>query len=143
MRIEKTNISNVTNRIYEYIDSVTAKTDDKKFKSCFDYILKIFTCKVEYDTITINCTDEDIDSLLFDYIKTLAQNRHLAIFAFVDRDVEIETVNKIERLRKLSEYVYVTPTDVCGGKIQIHIGFFTCEFGEKYDVDLIAKKLLN
>ena len=143
MMIEKTNICEVMYKILEFIDRVAEKTKDEKFKNNFEYVLKIFADMVEFDTISIECTEKEIDFILYDYIKSISKKHHLAIFAFVDRDVEIETVNKIERLRKLSEYVHVTPTDVCGGKIQIHIGFFTCEFGEKYDVDLIAKTLLN
>ncbi|MGN1433459.1 MAG: hypothetical protein ACI4XI_07135 [Ruminococcus sp.] len=143
MRIEKTNIGKVTSRIYEYIDSVKKKTNDEKFKSCFDYVLELFACEVEFDTITIDCTKEDVDFLLYDFIRMLAKNHHLALYAFVDRDVEVETVNKLERFRKFCEFFKVTPTGLYDDKIQIHIGFFTCESGEKYDVDLIAKTMLD
>lgn len=143
MRIEKTNCSNVTSQIFEYIDRVTNKADDEKFRKNFDYILHLFTYMVEWDTISIDCSVEDIDFLLYDYIKTLAKNHHLAIYIFIDRGVEIETVNKLERLRKLCEFFKVTPTGLYDDKIQIHIGFFTSEFGERYDIDLIAKTLLD
>lgn len=146
MRIEKTNVGKVTSRIYEYIDSVTkftSEAENAKFKSCFDYAIDIFMCDVEFDTITIDCTEEDVDFLLHDYIRMLAKNHHLAIYAFVDREVKVETVNKLERLRKFCEFFKVTPTGLYDDKIQIHIGFFTCECGEKYDVDLIAKTLLD
>ena len=143
MRIEKTNICEVMYKILEFIDRVAEKTKDEKFKNNFDYVLKIFADMVEFDTISIECTEQEIDFILYDYIKSISQKHHLAIFVFVDRNVEVETMNKIERLRKLSEYIHVTPTDVCGEKIQIHIGFFTSVFGEQYDIDLIAKTLLN
>lgn len=32
MRIEKTNSSNVTSQVFEYIDRVTSKADNEKFR---------------------------------------------------------------------------------------------------------------
>lgn len=146
MRIEKTDVGKVTSRIYEYIDSVTkftSETENEKFKSCFDYAINLFLCDVEFDTITIECTKDDVDFLLHDYIRMLAKNHHLAIYIFVNREVKVETVNKLERLKKFCEFFKVTPTGLCDDKIQIHIGFFTCVCGEKFDTDLIARTMLD
>ena len=123
MMIEKTDVCEVMNKILEFINRVAEKAKDEKFKNNFDYVLKIFADIVELDTISIECTEKEIDFILYDYIKSISKKHHLAIFAFVDRDVEVETVNKIERLRKLSEYVHVTPTDVCGGKFKFTLDF--------------------
>ena len=98
---------------------------------------------VEYNTISIECTEDELDFILYDFVKTLSKEHHLAIFAFVDGKVEVENLNKVERLRGLSEYFKVVPTDFCDAQIQIHIGYFTCESGEKYDIDLISKTLLG
>ena len=64
MRIEKTNSSNVTSQIFEYIDRVTSKADNEKFRKSFDYELHLFTNMVEWDTISIDCTEKDVDFLL-------------------------------------------------------------------------------
>lgn len=105
--------------------------------------MELFTCKVEFDTITTDCTEEDVDFLLFDYIKTLSQKHLLAIFVFVDGQVNIETVNKLKRLGEFTEYLNAIPTGFHDDRIKVNIGFFTIVFGEKYDVDLIAKTLLD
>lgn len=105
--------------------------------------MELFTCKVEFDTITTDCTEEDVDFLLFDYIKTLSQKHLLAIFVFVDGQVNIETVNKLKRLGEFTEYLNAIPTGFHDDRIKVNIGFFTSVFGEKYDVDLIAKTLLD
>lgn len=143
MRIEKTDICDVIGRIIDFIDKMTVMTKDESFKKDLDYDLKIFSDMVEYNTISVECAEDELDFVLYDFVKTLSKEHHLAIFAFADKEVEVETVNKVERLRKLSEYFKVILTDFCDAQIQIHIGFFTCEFGEKYDVDLIAKTLLD
>ena len=96
MKIRKTDSSYVTRQIIDYIERVTSKTNDDIFRKSFDYVLELFTCKVEFDTMTIVCTEEDVDFLLYDYIKTLLQKHHHAIF--VDGQVNIETVNKLKRL---------------------------------------------
>lgn len=141
MRINKTDNSYVTSQIITYIDSITSKNYNQNARKSFDYVLELFTYKVEFDTISIECTKEDVDFLLYDYIKTLTQKHHLAIYVFVDRQVNVETVNKLKRFKELSEFFDVTPNDLYDDKIQIHIGFFTGVFGEQYDTNLIADML--
>lgn len=123
MKIRKTDSSYVTSRIIDYIERVTNKTNDDIFRKSFDYILELFTCKIEFDTITIDCTEEDVDFLLYDYIKTLSQKHHLAIFVFVDGQVNIETVNKLKRLGELTEYLNAIPTGLYDDRIKLNIGF--------------------
>lgn len=143
MKIRKTDSRYITNHIFDYIARVTSKANNEKFRKSFNYVLKLFTYKVEFDTISIECTKEDVDFLLYDYIKTLSQKHHLAICVFIDGQVNIETVNKLKRLVELTEFLNITPTGLNDDKIQIHIGFFTSKFGEPYDVDLIARTLLD
>lgn len=143
MKIEKTNSRDVRSQIFAYIDRVTSKADNEKFRKSFEYEIDLFTYKVDWDTISIECKEEDVDFLLYDYIKMLARKKHLAIYSFVDRKVPVETITKIKRLRGVSEFFKVTPTGLYDDKIHIHIGFFTSAYGERYDVDLIAKTFLD
>lgn len=143
MKIEKTDICDVIGGITDFIDKVTEMTKDDSHKDCFNYTLKVFADMVEFYTISIECTEDELDFVLYDFVKTLSKEHHLAILVFVDGNVEVENLNKVERLRGLSEYFKVVPTAFCDAQIQIHIGFFTCESGEKYDIDLISKTLLG
>lgn len=82
-----------------------------------------FICKVEFDTITIDSTGEDVDFLFYDYIKTLLQKHHLAIFVFENEQVNIETVNELKRLVELTEYLNAIQTGLYEDKIKLNIGF--------------------
>lgn len=143
MTINKTNSLDVKRLVNTYINQVDSKTGDEKFRKCFDEAIKVFTYMTEFDTISIECTEQDIDFLLYDYIQTLSQKHHLAIFAFVDKEVSVDAVNKLKRFSGLSEFCQITPTNFYDDKIQIYIGFFSCTAGEQYDVDLIARTLLE
>jgi hypothetical protein len=143
MKVIKSNSLDVKNEINTYINQIDRKNEDKKLRKSFDEAIRVFTNLIEFDTISIECTELDVDFLLYDYIKTLSEKHHLAIFSFVDKAVSVDAVNKIKRICKLSEFYHITPTGFYDDKIIIHIGYFSCNAGEKYDVDLIARTLLD
>lgn len=144
MLITKTNNFDVTNKIFEHIEKINNKTKDVEMEGYFDSTLETFSYMIESYVVEIECTENELDFILFDYVKALSHKGNLAVLVFVDSQVSVNTIEKIKVLRKFSNFIQISPTGISdGNKIKIYIGFFNEVFGKEYDVDYIAEILFG
>lgn len=144
MLIKKTDKFDVTGKMLEHIERLNGKTDDKKIPSCFDKALEVFFYMIDSDVVEIECTENEISFILYDYVKTLSYKGNLAILAFVDSQVSVDTIEKVKILREYSTFIQVSPTGKSyKNKIKIFIGFFNEAFDKEYDVDYIVRVLFG
>ena len=139
MIINKSNRQEALKDILSYIERFDEQARKKLLNSGFDKMINNFKSQVEYDTITIECKEAEIESLLLDYIYMLSSKKHIITFVFVDKKNSIDILKKLEGIQYWSESYGVVPTNRIEDKIRIHIAFFNSHFAKSYDVDLAVK----
>lgn len=101
-----------------------------------------FTTKVENDAISIECTEDEVSSLLLDYINMLSAKKHIICFAFVDRNNSIDILKELDQIKNWTESFKIMPTNNVDNKIRIYLAFYNLKFSKKYEVDLAAQLFL-
>lgn len=142
MTIEKIKRIYVSTAIYKFSQGLKT-SDNVSLDSAFDRVLDFFGNKIEEDALKIECSGDEVGMMLLDFIRMLSSTRHLAICAFVNRNAEVDTVNRIERFSGWSECFKVVPDmNEFDDRIRIYIGFINPFDGEIYDVDYTINMLL-
>ncbi|MCQ4022800.1 hypothetical protein [Ruminococcus sp. zg-924] len=143
MFINKNNRQEVLKDILSYIERFDKQTRKKLLNNGFEKMINNFKSQVEYDTISIECKEAEIESLLLDYIYMLSSKKHIVTFVVVDKKNSIDILKKLEGVQYWSESYVVVPTNKNEDKIRIYIAFFNSYFAKTYDVDLAAKLFLD
>lgn len=143
MIINRSNRQKALKDILSYIERFDEQTRKKLLNSGFEKMIKNFKSQVEYDTISIECKEAEIESLLLDYVYMLSSKKHIITFVFVDKKNSIDILEKLEGIHYWSESYGVVPTNINEDKIRIHIAYFNSNFAKTYDVDLAVKLFLD
>lgn len=125
-----------------YIKDFDEKTRKKVLSGSFEDLIYNFNSKVDKDIIYIECVENEIHSLLKDYISMLSAKKYIVAFAFVDRNNSVDVIKKLEIIEKLSESYKIFPTKSNNDKIRIYFAFYNAKFSQKFEVDLAAKLFL-
>ena len=143
MFINKSNRQEVLEDILSYIERFDEQTRKRLLNNGLEKMINNFKSHVEYDTISIECKESEIETLLLDYIYMLSSKKHIVTFVFVDKKNSIDILKKLEGIQYWSESYGVVPTNRIEDKIRIHIAFFNSNYAKTYDVDLAVKLFLD
>ena len=142
MVVKKQTANNILNKIVAYIGTFEKSKRPKIITPKLKAVMNNFTSKVENDAIFIECTEDEVESLLLDYISMLSSKKHIVAFVFVDQNNSVEILKKLEVIRCWSESYKIMPTNIPDNKISLYIAFYNAKFSQKYEVDLAAKLFL-
>lgn len=140
--IEKIKRIYASTAIYKFSQGLkSAETDD--FDSAFDNVLDFFGNKIEEDALKIECSGDEVNMMFLDFVRMLSSTRHLAMCVFVNGNVDVDTVKRLERFSGWSEcFKVVRDMNKHDDKICIYIGFINWFDGEIYDVDYTVNVIL-
>ena len=142
MIIKKQTANNILNQIITYIGEFDKNKRPQIITPKLKAVMHNFTTKVENEAIYIECTEDEVESLLFDYLYMLSSKKHIVSFVFVDQNNSIEILKKLDVIRNWSESYKIMPTNILDNKISLYIAFYNAKFSQKYEVDLAAKLFL-
>ena len=142
MIIKKQTANNILNQIITYIGEFDKNKRPQIITPKLKAVMHNFTTKVENEAIYIECTEDEVESLLLDYLYMLSSRKHIVSFVFVDQNNSIEILKKLEVIRNWSESYKIMPTYILDNKITLYIAFYNAKFSQKYEVDLAAKLFL-
>lgn len=142
MVIKKQTANDILNQIVTYIGKFDKNKRPQIITPKLKAVMHNFTAKVENEAIYIECTEDEVESLLLDYLYMLSSKKHIVSFVFVDQNNSIEIIKKLEVIRNWSESYKIMPTNILDNKITLYIAFYNAKFSQKYEVDLAAKLFL-
>lgn len=142
MVIKKQTANDILNQIVTYIGKFDKNKRPQIITPKLKAVMHNFTAKVENEAIYIECTEDEVESLLLDYLYMLSSKKHIVSFVFVDQNNSIEIIKKLEVIRNWSESYKIMPTNILDNKITLYIAFYNAKFSLKYEVDLAAKLFL-
>ena len=142
MVIKKQTANDILNQIVTYIGKFDKNKRPQIITPKLRALMHNFTAKVENEAIYIECTEDEVESLLLDYLYMLSSKKHIVSFVFVDQNNSIEIIKKLEVIRNWSESYKIMPTNILDNKITLYIAFYNAKFSQKYEVDLAAKLFL-
>ncbi len=142
MVIKKQTANDILNQIVTYIGKFDKNKRPQIITPKLKAVMHNFTTKVENEAIYIECTEDEVESLLFDYLYMLSSKKHIVSFVFVDQNNSIEILKKLDVIRNWSESYKIMPTNILDNKITLYIAFYNAKFSQKYEVDLAAKLFL-
>ena len=142
MIVKKQTANNILNQIITYIGSFDENKRQKIITPKLKAMMHNFTTKVENEAIFIECTEDEVESLLLDYLYMLSSKKHIVSFVFVNQNNSIDILKKLEVIRYWSESSKIMPTNIPDNKISLYIAFYNAKFSQKYEVDLAAKLFL-
>ena len=90
MIVKKQTSNDVVNQIVSYISEFDKNNRQRIITPKLKGIMNNFTTKVENYAIYIECTEDEVSSLLLDYINTLSAKKHVICLAFIDKQNEIQ-----------------------------------------------------
>lgn len=142
MIIKKQTANDILNQIIAYIGKFDKSKRPQVVTPKLKSVMHKFTSKVENDAIYIECTEDEVKSLLLDYLNMLSLKKHLVSFVFVDQNNPIDILKELEVIKNWSESYKIMPTNIPDNKITIYLAFYNAKFSQKYEVDLAAKLFL-
>lgn len=142
MLVKKQTSNDVVNQIVSYISEFDKNNRQKIITPKLKGMMHNFTTKVEKDAIYIECTEDEVSSLLLDYINMLSAKKHIICFVFVDRNNSIDILKELDQIKKWTESFKVMPTNKVDNKIKVYLSFYNSQFSKKYEEDLAAQLFL-
>ena len=141
------NIEKVSNRTASAILGSLQKLiptgkEQKKISDLFRNIQSLFGGQVSQRVYMIKCLGYEVDSFLSDIIHMLAQHNYLAVYILVGECVEVETINRLEAIKKDCAHFTVFPTGINSRNIVLFIATILPEYCEAYDIEA-AVDMLN
>lgn len=141
MIIKQINQKIMLNDIKNYVESLATKRIDKTTLSK----IKNTVTTVKYETLSnalyIECTTDEIDNLLEEYLKMVGSKYHLLILSFFDKLCSVYSVAKTKEACKIADYYDSFPADVLDDSIRLYVGYLKNTNGV-LDVDYALKVIL-
>ncbi len=142
MIVKKQTSNDVVNQIVSYISEFDKNNRQRIITPKLKGIMNNFTTKVENNAIYIECTEDEVSSLLLDYINMLSAKKHVICLAFIDRQNSIDILKELDQIKNWTESFKVMPTNKVDNKIKVYLSFYNSQYSKKYEVDLAAQLFL-
>lgn len=142
MIVKKQTSNDVVNQIVSYISEFDKNNRQRIITPKLKGIMHNFTTKVENYAIFIECTEDEVSSLLLDYINMLSAKKHVICLAFIDRQNSIDILKELDQIKNWTESFMVMPTNKVDNKIKVYLSFYNSQYSKKYEVDLAAQLFL-
>lgn len=140
MRVDKMLSTDTITKIHDFITLISS---DNKYTTAVNMLHKtekVFSDYVEPVGTKLVCGSTELSSLVFEYIQMLSAKHHLAMCVWVENGVPVESMKWVKRLTEFASFSSVIPCGGTNNTITFDICMFGALEGEKFDVDLMAKK---
>lgn len=122
----------------ELIDYYKIVTKGKLTKSVYDLILDTYNI-FKNDTVDnvyyVECTQEEIECLLQDFINSFSWDKHLCVCSFLGQKVSVDKIGLLKQSCINSQFYRSFPSYIIENKIKIYISYYKLNKGNIYDID--------
>lgn len=143
MEIIRCSRSAVVGEIGRLKSLLSTSRETQRAGSQLERAQSVFSRSVDENGIAIRCTDEELPTLVSEYLEMLSQKHHLAVCVFVGKGVSVYSIKQIDRLRQYAVYSLTLPCDSPDDKIVIFVFSYDTYEGEVYDIDLISRRFCS
>lgn len=132
--------------INELIDYSKIVTKGKPTKSVYDLILDTYNI-FKNDTVDkiyyVECTQEEIECLLQDFINSFSWDKHLCACSFLGQKVSVDKIGLLKQSCINSQFHRSFPSYIIDDKIKVYISYYKLNKGNIYDIDYAVNTIFH
>ena len=132
--------------INELIDYSKIVTKGKPTKSVYDLILDTYNI-FKNDTVDkiyyVECTQEEIECLLQDFINSFSWDKHLCVCSFLGQKVSVDKIGLLKQSCINSQFHRSFPSYILDDKIKVYISYYKLNKGNIYDIDYAVNTIFH
>lgn len=142
MLVNLINRNDLIDSFKTYVGTIPIKRIDETSRLSIANTANLIQCKTEKTALHIECDENEIETLINEYLKMIDKKHHLAIIVLVDRMSSVDSIPKLDKVCKLAAYYKAYPTNTNDRKIKMLVAFLKDSSG-LLDVDFAIKNVLK